>query len=143
MRYQVKKYGDLRFLMIQDPYTKENLRALDLSAFEEDDMLIVSNILTFFEYYDFVKTLSYQVFILLDKQIEGADSDKVDAETLEYYILSLATILEIPRSQATQLIYIGLDRGEIMIKETNSFKEAYSISHNLDVSYIDNKVLIK
>ena len=140
MRYEIKTYSGSKILLIKDPYTKESLGAIDISFIEDKEhQSFIWSVMSFFPYYDFSKNpLKFEV-VLTD--IDGIDAGWTQVE-IDYLVNNISTILDVPRTQALQLFYLGQLKGSVKVKSTSSFKEAYSIAYNFDISAIDVKVSI-
>lgn len=136
MKYTFKSYGENKFLIIKDPYTGTNLEAIDV-GFTDDPEILGYNILSFYDYYDFNKSISYNIYVT-----EFKGKNKVSKEDTEYCTETLVSVLNIPKTQALQLIYMSTYLDEVKVKTTKCHKEAYSIYHNLYVSAIESKLII-
>lgn len=135
MRYSIKTYDGERYLLIKDPYTNSNLEAINTTRFEDEDLLVL-NLLAYFNYYDFKKDISYAIYV------KSPDNQN----TMEYYTDVLTTILNIPKTQASQLLLIAYNKKDsefFALKTTKSFQEVYSIAHNLLLHFIDYKIVLK
>lgn len=137
MLYDIKSYGDDKFLLIKDPYTKKNLEAVKLYD-KEDFELLSYNILSFYNYYDFRKTIRYDLFLN-----EFPTKKDVTPEDVKYCVDSISEALEIPKSQASQLVHISTYKKEVKLKSTYDFREAYINYHNLTVFAINCKLYIQ
>jgi hypothetical protein len=139
MIYEIKKYGEEEFLIVSDPYTSQRLEAIQIDPEDTPENsidLFRCRFLTYYPYLDFNNYIEYIIYVNL------FNKGGKNLEEKSHYITTLSNVLNIPATQAEQLVLFNSYRENVKVFSSKSFKEAYAISYNLFMCDIVNEVVL-